>query len=334
MLALSFCAAISFSQAQPFTWDQLKAVYDVQPMNMDAVKTQDRMAAEGTYTEFNFPSENGSIAYGTLVRPNGKGPFPLIVLIHGLGSNRQQMIDEFSKDLLKAGFAVMALDAPHHGQRATPDDKKLFNSAVMGFAMSKDQAAGLSNYLFTHDPDRKFAKFTDEAIEQGVRDYRRALAWVKMPEHRVDPSRIGVLGISLGSIMGSILSGVDPEIDADLLVIGGDPILPFVASLAPDQQLTMGAATACSLYLGHSTAHVMMLNGYHDEVIPRADTLRLFESAPGATLAFFDTPADLSHQLGHSITREGYAIGEEWIEKMIDFPRPAAREHSKPVGAG
>ena len=134
--------------------------------------------------------------------------------------------------------------------------------------------------------------------------------------------------------MGSIWSGVEPQINADLLVIGGDPILPFVASLPPDQQLIMGAATSASLYLGHSTAHVLMLNGYRDEVILRADTLRLYESAPGATLAFFDTPADLTHQLGHSISREGYALGEEWIEKMIDVPRPAAREHAKPAAAG
>jgi len=66
--------------------------------------------------------------------------------------------------------------------------------------------------------------------------------------------------------------------------------------------------------------------------MPRADTVRLYESAPGATLAFFDTPGDMTHMLGHSISHEGFAIGEEWIEKMIDVPRPAVREHAKPVG--
>lgn len=301
---------------------------------MDSVKTQDRAAAEGTYTDFNFPSEMGDTAYGTFVRPNSKGPFPLIVLIHGLGGNGQSMIDQFAKDFLKAGFAVLALDAPHHGRRASSDDSKLFNSLVMGFAMSKDQASGLTPFMFHHDPTGKFTKFGVEAIEGGVRDYRRALDWVKMPEHRVDSNRIGVLGVSLGSIMASILSGVDTRVNADLLIIGGDPILPLVGELPPDKQLTEGAAASASLYLGHSTAHVLMLNGYHDMVIPRADTLRLYESAPGAILAFFDTPGDLGHQLGHSISREGYGMGEEWIEKMIDVPRPAAREHSKPAAAG
>src|SRR2546423_8274337 len=95
----SACAlAPAFVLAQSPTWDQLKAVYDVRSMNMDSVKTQDRTAAEGTYIDFNFPSDNGDTAYGTFVRPNGKGPFPLVVLLHGLGGNRGFMIDSFAKD--------------------------------------------------------------------------------------------------------------------------------------------------------------------------------------------------------------------------------------------
>lgn len=321
-------------QAPTFTWDQLKGVYDYGGFSVDSVKSTDRMAPEGTYTEFTFPSENGSTAYGTFARPNAKGPFPLIILIHGLGGSRAEMIKQFATDFLKAGDAVLALDAPHHGDRATDEDHKQFNSIVLGFAMSKDQADGLSAYMFKNDPEGKNAKLGLDAIEQGVRDYRRALDWVKMPEHRVDASKVGALGVSLGSIMASILSGVDPRIDADLLVIGGDPIYPLISSLPADKQLLGGAAASASLYLGHSTAHVFMMNGYNDQVIPRKDELRLFESAPGSRIMFFDTPSDIEHQLGHSITQEGYAIGEAWLEKMVSVPKPLERFPLKPAAAG
>jgi dienelactone hydrolase len=327
-----FVLASAFAPAQAPTWDQLKAVYDVQPMNMDIVKTQDRSAAEGTYTEFNFPSENGDTAYGTFVRPNAKGPFPLVVLIHGVGDSEKSMIDSFAKDFLKQGFAVLAIDAPHNGQRATAQDKKDLQGTFMRFAMSKDQAQGLGEFMFHDDPTHN-TKFATDAIEGGVRDIRRALDWVKMPEHRVDSTKIGVMGISMGSMMASILSAVDTRINAAMLVIGGDPIAPFLGQV-PADQLLIDSAASPSLFLGHSTAHVLMLNGYNDTVMPRGDQMRLFESAPGVTYMLFDTPGGLANGFGHSIPAEGYAYGEAWLTKMISVAKPATREHAKPLGGG
>jgi dienelactone hydrolase len=328
LLALASAFTPVFASAQSPTWDQLKAVYDVKPLADSDVKSQDRTASEGTYTEFNFPSENGGTAFGTFVRPNTKGPFPLVILLHGLGGNRKFMIDSFAKAFLAKGFAVMALDAPHHGDRATPDDGKLLQATIMKFAMSKDRAQGLGAFMATDPTSQKFAT---DAIEIGVRDIRRAIDWITIPGHRVEAKQIGAMGISMGSIMASILSGVDDRINADMLVIGGDPIAPFIDKVAPDLQLT-AAAGASSLFLGHSTAHVLMLNGYNDGVIPRADVQRLYESAPGATLMFFDTPGDTFSGLGHSITAEGYAFGEDWLERMISVPKPDKRTHSRPVG--
>ncbi len=325
LLLLALAPALVFAQATP-TWDQLKAVYDVKPLSDDVVKTQDRTATEGTYTEFEFPSDEGGTAYGTFVRPNTKGPFPLVLLLHGMGGNRKFMMDNFAKTLLAKGFAVMALDAPHHGDRASAGDGTFFQSMGMKFAMSKDRDQGLGAFMITDADARKFAS---EAIEGGVRDIRRALNWITIPGHRVDPKQIGALGISMGSIMASILSGVDDRINADMLVIGGDPIAPFIGKVSSDQTMT-AAAASCSLFLGHSTAHVLMLNGYNDGVLPRADAMRLFESAPGATLVFFDTPGDLASGMGHSISDEGYAFGEEWLIHRIGMPKPDKRTHSKP----
>lgn len=315
-------------QAIDHPWEQLKAVYDVQAVG--EVKETDRQAAEGTYTEFSFASDNASTAYGTFVRPNGKGPFPCVVLLHGLGGSRADMLAKFGKDFLKRNVAVMALDAPHHGQRATDEDRKAFQALVMAFITSKDREQGLGASMVGNDFKNPHANLGREAIVQGVRDIRRALDWVKKPEHRVDSGRIGAMGISLGSIMASILSGVDPRINANLLVIGGDPVVTLLSKIPAGQGLEAGPAAAPSLYLGHSTAHVLMLNGYNDTVIPRAATERLFASAPGATLVFYDTPGDMANFFGHSIPSEGYALGIDWLVRMLGVPKPAARAPLKP----
>lgn len=308
-------------------WEQLKAFYDVQPVDNDKVKETDRQAAEGAYTEFSFPSEVGT-AYGTFARPSGKGPFPLVIMIHGLGGNRQQMMEPFAKEFLKRGVAVMALDAPHHGERGTEQDKKDLQQTFFAFAMSKDQPKGLGAFMAQSGG---MSKMGLEAIEQGVRDIRRALTWALRPEHRVDSAKIGAFGISLGAIMSSILSGVEPRINADLLVLGGDPVLPHVGNVPPDQALS-ATASAPSLFLPHSTAHVLMLNGYNDTVIPREDIERLYRSAPGTTLVFYDTPGDLGHGFGHSISREGYGFGIEWLVGKLSVPKPEARTAAQPAG--
>lgn len=332
-LFLPALALISaFALGQTPTWDQLKAVYSYEAGNSDSVKTQDRTAAEGSYTEFSFPSENGSTAYGSFARPNGKGPFPLVVLLHGMGGGRKMMMDSLGKGFLAKGFAVMAVDAPHNGDRATDADRKALQETFMKFAMAKDHSQGLGGFMY-QDNAAGNTKFVTEAVEGGVRDIRRALDWAIAPGHRVDGTHVGTLGVSMGAIMASILSGVDDRINASALIIGGDPIAPYINKVPADQQ-PIAAAASPSLYLGHSTAHVLMLNGYNDTVMTRADTLRLFESAPGAMLTFFDTPGDAFSGFGHSIPAEGYAFATDWLGHVMSIPKPATRAHAKPLVGG
>lgn len=325
LLTLILFSALAAATPVP-TWEQLKAAYNIPALASDQVKTTERKAVEGTYVEFNFPSAASGTAHGIFVRPNAKGPFPLVVLLHGLGGSGQEMITNFAKPLLARGLAVMALDAPHHGTRATAEDRQELQSTMLRFAMSKDQAAGLGAFMF-HDSLGKNSKLALETIQGGVKDVRRALDWIKSPEYRVDSTQIGAMGISLGSIMAAILSGVDDRIDAELLVIGGDPIAPFLDQV-PEPERLADSTLASSLYLPHSTAHVMMLNGYRDTVIPRADTFRLYESAPGATLVFYDTLGDMGHMFGHAIPPEGYAYGLDWLAKAVVVPKPSERAHA------
>src|SRR5215210_4665815 len=53
-----------------------------------------------------------------LCTPKGKsGPFPLVIAVHGLGSNKAQVVGQVAPALAKQGFAVLAPDMPMHGER-------------------------------------------------------------------------------------------------------------------------------------------------------------------------------------------------------------------------
>src|SRR5688572_10651326 len=53
-----------------------------------------------------------------LVTPAGKkGPFPVAIALHGLGSNKMQVVAQVGPALVKQGFAVLAPDMPLHGER-------------------------------------------------------------------------------------------------------------------------------------------------------------------------------------------------------------------------
>lgn len=52
---------------------------------------------------------------GILVKPAGKGPFPAILISHGLGSNARQFGASKAREFAKMGFACIATDYAHTG---------------------------------------------------------------------------------------------------------------------------------------------------------------------------------------------------------------------------
>lgn len=58
-----------------------------------------------TPQDVSYQSANGTIVYGCLRKPAGKGPFPAVVLIHGGWGNNK----EFTRNMLKWGIADLLL---------------------------------------------------------------------------------------------------------------------------------------------------------------------------------------------------------------------------------
>jgi len=66
-----------------------------------------------------FGGAEDEMVTALLCTPKGKsGPFPLVIAVHGLGSNKAQVVGQVAPALAKQGFAVLAPDMPLHGERA------------------------------------------------------------------------------------------------------------------------------------------------------------------------------------------------------------------------
>src|SRR5436305_8512449 len=98
--------------------------------------------------------------------------------------------------LAERGVAALFVKLPYYGERRPPGEGHRFLSS---------------------DIDRSIG-----AMRQGICDVRRAAAWLGgRPE--VDPTRLGVTGISLGGIVSSVAAAVDPTLNrAVFLLAAGD----------------------------------------------------------------------------------------------------------------
>src|SRR5205823_2415786 len=145
-----------------------------------------------------FTNAKGQTVTGLFMRPRAEGKYPVVLILHGRGSDKDDMMAKFGADLAAKGLGSLALDADLHGER---------------IPASKDDA---------RDPKR-----VAHMMRGGIVDYRQILDYLKTRKD-VDSGRIGVLGYSMGAMMGAILSGVDDRIKATVLCVGGDQVLSIL----------------------------------------------------------------------------------------------------------
>ncbi len=230
-------------------WKVLKAAYDVDHAAALGAKEEPISSPDAVKIHLTFIGANGARVPGIFARPKGNGVYPCVLLLHGLTSDKETMATFFGAPLLKKGFAYLALDAPHHGARKVAGENQ-------------------------GDP-----KNFSEAVKLGCRDYRLGLDWL-LQRKDVNARHVGLLGYSMGSMMGSILTAVDARIAAAALCVGGDPVLPN-AELVPAQlRVALLYTVSPSLYIGHiSPRPIYMLNGKQDMTMPESASKRLYEAA-------------------------------------------------------
>ncbi len=200
-------------------------------------------------------------------RPKVEGRRPGVVVLHILGADFA-LSRYLAARLAERGVAALFVQLPYYGERRPPGTDRRFLSA---------------------DVERSML-----AMRQGICDVRRAAAWLASREE-VDPSRIGVAGISLGGIIGSVATAVDPAITSVAPVLAGGDLANVLWEMPESARYRkrwtdlgrtkadLVALTAPFDPLTHADRlrgkRVLMVAGSVDEVIPPASARALWEAA-------------------------------------------------------
>jgi dienelactone hydrolase len=206
--------------------------------------------AELRISRFEFTSRGDRVPGRLLLPEAGDGPFPLVLLQHGLnGAKDADYLEGTGGPWARGGAAVASIDFPLHGERANP---KLVELLRLGITQPRraDEATRI---------------LVQEFFRQSVADLGRALdALEALPE--IDAKHIAYASFSLGSIVGATFCADDPRPCAAAFAIGGGGIGP--AELDPAHSIERFAPRPS-----------LFVNSKLDEVIPLAAAEALFEAA-------------------------------------------------------
>lgn len=140
--------------------------------------------------------EVNNTVHARLLLPATKQPAPLVVILHALGVGDDALERRISQKLNDKGIAALILQLPYHISRTPPGFRSgqlMLQARVPAFKTN---------------------------VKQTVSDLRRALDWAAT-DPRIDSTRLGVLGVSLGAIMASLAMAVDPRLQYAALLLGG-----------------------------------------------------------------------------------------------------------------
>jgi uncharacterized protein len=239
-------------------------VYDRrQPLAMTT--QQSREEADGiTVASITYASPKGGEVPALVVLPPGRGPFPGVIVQHGMPDTKEGMLPT-GIDLARTGAAAVLIDAP-------------FNRPQQGRVRS--------------DPLTFTPKDREEQIQLIV-DLRRAID-VLAARPEVDTARLAYVGVSYGAAMGGLLAGVEDRLMAYVLAVGDGGLVshftgpddanrPEVQSFPAEQReqwlQAMRPIEPINFVGQAAPAALLFQAGRHDELIPRQDTRRWYQAA-------------------------------------------------------
>ncbi len=222
-----------------------------------ALAVQSRQVAAGragTVRDLSYASPGGDRVPGYLVLPASKGRHPAVVLLHGAGGDRRELLG-LAAGLAARGIVGMTIDSP------------------VARLQVQTLPAGLPG-----------VRRRSALLEQEVIDLRRAVDVLRArPE--VDPTRLGFLGFSAGARSGAILSGVEPRIGSFVLISGGaDPVAAYVRGAGPalrEQLIPLLQQVDPLRWIRQARpGTIFFQDGKRDEVVPHRALVGLIRAAP------------------------------------------------------
>ena len=197
---------------------------------------------------------------GALWTPEGAtGPRPLILLGHGGGEHKKapSIAALARRFVAECGFAVVAADAPSHGDR--PQDEK-YDRIVTENRARVAAGAELAPLI---------ASFQALVARQTVPEWRAVLDAVQELDH-VGAGPVGYRGVSMGCGLGVPFVAAEPRVRAAVLGLGG--------------------ALASAEAAARITVPVEFLVQWDDERVPRDQCLALFDALASAEKTLHANP--------------------------------------------
>ncbi len=182
-------------------------------------------------------------------------PCPVIILMHGLGDRKTVDYIETGTDyFLKSGYAVLRLDIANHGDRKIDD------------------------YDFSFTDGYRY--WTRDIIIQTVFDLRRAVDFIATRKE-LNVERIGYYGISLGGIIGTIFTGVEPRIKVPVITIagGGMHLMFGMDALSDDTKDYLSMIEPNNFVKKISPRPLLMINAENDDIVPPIMSKLMFKIA-------------------------------------------------------
>jgi dienelactone hydrolase len=232
--------------------------------------------------DLTFPSpvksdvpENNTV-HAELFMPEGKGPFPAVVVLDILQGNALIARSE-AMWLAQHGVAGLVVYMAHYGPRRPP---------------------GGTARLLSADIPRTVANVT-----QTVLDVRCAVAWLaSQPEF--DRDRLGLVGTSLGSLVGAVAAANEPRIKNVCLMLGGGglvdafydhplakPYVPIAEALGgkPFVKALIDPVDPLTYAKQLGEKNLLMVCASRDEIIPPKAAKALWEAAGKQKIVWIDS---------------------------------------------
>lgn len=218
----------------------------------NAEKTVLRESASTITYNIYYDSSHEERVPAVLTVPKKPGPHPVIIFSHGHGMKRDlgPMADVF---IGQKGYALFGIDAEYRNER------------------KREGHDILSPYLYS----------SRDAFIQTVVDTMRGIDYLETLEE-IDTSRIGLMGLSMGAYIGSVVFSLDHRIRTAALGVGGADWLKVSekSMFGPLYQLKQSGRPIEELYDAFSVIDplnhvwdtkgrpVFMVNGRLDELVP------------------------------------------------------------------
>jgi dienelactone hydrolase len=200
---------------------------------------------------------------------------PGVVIAHHLGGGME------AEEFLASWFAENGLPA--------------VTIALSGYGERRSPNQGKAGFVASGNPLEML-----DGMRQSILDVCRA-GDVLRSLPGIDPSRVGVLGVSLGALVAADATALDPRFARTVLVVGGGDLYSLAANQVKGElgrvlELGKGlirtateSVDPISVASRLRSADVLMLNAEKDEIFPRESTLALWRKIGYPKIRWFDS---------------------------------------------